>query len=138
MPYAERCDSAVACDSGGVFSIMSCVVFGCAAAFCLPAMFDDNEPHIAVTPNLFRSLPCYKNITFIKLFDVNSNRGLLRYTCLHLTESITAHAAAVMFRCEERILSHTIQSISYATLLLRAINTSRLPFATTKSTKCCF
>ncbi len=56
QPYAERCDSTVTCESGGVFLNYLSVVLCCAAASCLPAMFDNHEPHIAVTRNLLRSL----------------------------------------------------------------------------------
>lgn len=49
-PCTERCDSSVTCDSGSFSQIISgWVVLGCTTAFCLPALFDNQEPHIAST-----------------------------------------------------------------------------------------
>lgn len=57
LAYAERFDSNVTCESGGVSQLsLGCVLLGRTAKFYLPAMFDNHKPHIAVTLNLFRSL----------------------------------------------------------------------------------
>lgn len=52
-----RFDCSVTCESGCVpSSSFGFVLLGCTAVFCVPAMFDNHKPHIAVTLSLLRSL----------------------------------------------------------------------------------
>lgn len=100
---------------GQRFSIIS--MLSPAAAFCLPAVCDNHEPDIAVTPNLFRSVQSDIKITHTRTEDFSSINqfSTMLLSCFVVKETL------IQTHLRHIAGNQLFKLFLYKTLLLQAI-----------------